>query len=516
MAVLTEDSVAHLGRIQRPLRVVDQWVYHTRLYAAAHAVADRHDLQLVQLNSFGCGLDAVTTDQVQEILEARGKIATRDQDRRAVEPRRGADPAALPQGRRAGASEDRRTRRRAAARRTRSARCSRKRCAAHTPSSRPRCRRSISAWSRRRSGFPATDFEVLPEVDTKAVNEGLTFVNNDACFPSILVVGQMMAALRSGRYDLHRTALLITQTGGGCRATNYIAFIRKALADAGMEHVPVISLNALGLEKNPGFRLSRKLLHPGPHVPRVRGPAHADALPRAAIRDGARFRAAPLRHVDGALPRSPRAPGVPALWENHPRHGQGFRHAGDPGRPAAPRRGRGRDPGEVPPDGEQPDRGPDRGGGRGGRGSRPHRLPPVRDLRGAVPPACPGRQPEGRAALARRHRHHGNVPRPAEAGPCPLIALPRALHDPGACPGRGRDRAAGQRHRRGMVPDGRDGRAHPRRGGGDCLHPALRLPAEPRHGQGHDPRAAPPPPRGDRCPPSTTIPGQARSTSSIG
>ena len=95
------------------------------------------------------------------------------------------------------------------------------------------------------------------------MNEGLTFVNNDACFPSILVVGQMMAALRSGRYDLDRTALLITQTGGGCRATNYIAFIRKALADAGMAHVPVISLNALGLEKNPGFRLSRTLLTRG-------------------------------------------------------------------------------------------------------------------------------------------------------------------------------------------------------------------------------------------------------------
>jgi len=88
-------------------------------------------------------------------------------------------------------------------------------------------------------------------------------VHNDACFPSILVVGQMMAALRSGRYDLRRTALLISQTGGGCRATNYIAFIRKALADAGMEHVPVISVNALGLENNPGFRLSADLIARG-------------------------------------------------------------------------------------------------------------------------------------------------------------------------------------------------------------------------------------------------------------
>ena len=102
--------------------------------------------------------------------------------------------------------------------------------------------------------------EILPEVDRGAVDEGLTFVNNDACYPSILVVGQMMAALRSGRYDLDRTALLITQTGGGCRATNYIAFVRKALADAGMSGVPVISLNALGMEKNPGFRITAPLL----------------------------------------------------------------------------------------------------------------------------------------------------------------------------------------------------------------------------------------------------------------
>ncbi len=109
----------------------------------------------------------------------------------------------------------------------------------------------------RLSGF---NLEILPEVDRKAVDVGLTYVNNDACYPSILVVGQMMSALRSGRYDPSRTALLISQTGGGCRATNYIAFIRKALADAGMGHVPVISVNALGLEKNPGFRLTLPFL----------------------------------------------------------------------------------------------------------------------------------------------------------------------------------------------------------------------------------------------------------------
>jgi predicted nucleotide-binding protein (sugar kinase/HSP70/actin superfamily) len=118
----------------------------------------------------------------------------------------------------------------------------------------------IIEYAFRLSGYR---LEILPDVDRSAVNEGLTFVNNDACFPSVLVVGQLMAALRSGRYDLERTALLISQTGGGCRATNYISFIRKALADSGMAHVPVISVNAMRLERNPGFRLSWRLVARG-------------------------------------------------------------------------------------------------------------------------------------------------------------------------------------------------------------------------------------------------------------
>ena len=76
MAVFTEDSMAHLGNVERPLRVVDQWVYHSRLYAAASFVALRTNIELIQLNSFGCGLDAVTSDQVQEILHNNGKIYT--------------------------------------------------------------------------------------------------------------------------------------------------------------------------------------------------------------------------------------------------------------------------------------------------------------------------------------------------------------------------------------------------------------------------------------------------------
>ncbi|MEJ1715051.1 2-hydroxyacyl-CoA dehydratase, partial [Escherichia coli] len=89
-------------------------------------------------------------------------------------------------------------------------------------------------------------FEVLPYVNAETIEEGLRYVNNDACYPTIIVVGQMIHALKSGQYDLDRTALLITQTGGGCRATNYISFLRKALKDAGMAHIPVISLNVGG------------------------------------------------------------------------------------------------------------------------------------------------------------------------------------------------------------------------------------------------------------------------------
>jgi len=267
LAVLSEDSVAHLGRVARPLRVVDQWTYHTRLYAAAHAVAEHPELEMVQLNSFGCGLDAVTTDQVQEILERHGKIhtvikideqsnlgaarirlrsliaAVKVREARGHKAVSGAAPVSAGSAAVRPAFTD----------------AMRKDYTILAPQMSPIHFRLLE-HAFRRSGYW---LEVLPEVDRGAVNEGLTFVNNDACFPSILVVGQMMAALRSGRYDLSKTALLISQTGGGCRATNYIAFIRKALADAGMAHVPVISLNALGLEKNPGFRLTPSLIARG-------------------------------------------------------------------------------------------------------------------------------------------------------------------------------------------------------------------------------------------------------------
>ncbi len=98
--------------------------------------------------------------------------------------------------------------------------------------------------------------------EKEIIDAGLRSVHNDACYPALLVIGQFIHALESGKYDTHKIALMMTQTGGGCRASNYIALIRKALKKAGFEYVPVISLNVSGLEKNPGFKLTPAMLYP--------------------------------------------------------------------------------------------------------------------------------------------------------------------------------------------------------------------------------------------------------------
>lgn len=102
--------------------------------------------------------------------------------------------------------------------------------------------------------------EILDNDNRAAIDMGLKFVNNDACFPSITVVGQIMSAVTSGKYDTDRLAVLMTQTGGCCRASNYVGFIRRALEKAGLPHIPVISLNANGMEKNPGFQFTVPLI----------------------------------------------------------------------------------------------------------------------------------------------------------------------------------------------------------------------------------------------------------------
>ena len=257
LAVLTEDSVAWMGEVERPLVVRDQWMYHSRLYEAAAFVKTRSDLEYIQLNSFGCGLDAVTTDEVKDILNASGKIYTtlkidevnnlgaaririrsliaamEDRDERGVKPVKG----------------------NAALRRKVFTSQMKKDYTLLCPQMAP------IHFDILKEAFVASGYkiDVMPAIDKSSIDTGLKYVNNDACYPALIVVGQIINALKSGKYDINKTAVLMSQTGGGCRASNYIGFIRKALKNAGMENVPVISVSA-GLEKNPGWKYSLPLL----------------------------------------------------------------------------------------------------------------------------------------------------------------------------------------------------------------------------------------------------------------
>lgn len=259
LAVFTEDSVAHLGQIERPLRVMDQWVYHNRLYRAATFSSVMPDLELVQLTSFGCGLDAVTADQVDEILKAKNRMYTlikidEGSNLGAVRIRIRSLIAAVKARQRSGKKMEERS---SAYNRVVYTKEMSKTHTIICPQMSPIHFRLIQE-AFRYSGF---NLVILDAIDAKAVDIGLKYVNNDACYPSILVTGQMIAALQSGKYDLDHTSVIMSQTGGGCRATNYIAFLRRALKDAGLEKIPVISLSAQGLEKNPGFKVSLVAIH---------------------------------------------------------------------------------------------------------------------------------------------------------------------------------------------------------------------------------------------------------------
>ena len=258
IAVFTEDSVAHLGHLERPIRVNDQWMYHSRLYSAANFVKTREDLDLIQLNSFGCGLDAVTTDEVYEILDGSDKIYTclkidEVNNLGAARIRIRSLIAAI---RAKQAQNKKRNIKPASIEKVSFTKQMRKEYTILCPQMSP-FHFGILEAAFNASGY---NLEVLPNDNKHAVDVGLKYVNNDACYPSLMVVGQIMDALLSGKYDLNKTAVIMSQTGGGCRASNYIAFIRRALKKAGMKQVPVISINLSGLESNPGFKLTLPLI----------------------------------------------------------------------------------------------------------------------------------------------------------------------------------------------------------------------------------------------------------------
>ena len=257
IAVLTEDSVSHLTSPERPLIVSDQWMYHSRLYAAASYVRTVENLDLIQLNSFGCGLDAVTTDQVNDILSGSDKIYTclKIDEVNNLGAARIRVRSLISALRVKAQKGTKRTIRPTSIQRRIFTKEMRKDYTILCPQMSPIHFELIeSAFNK--CGY---HLEVLPNDNKHAVDTGLKYVNNDACYPSLMVVGQIMQALLSGKYDLNKTAVIMSQTGGGCRATNYIGFIRRALEKAGMEQVPVISLNLSGLESNPGFSINADL-----------------------------------------------------------------------------------------------------------------------------------------------------------------------------------------------------------------------------------------------------------------
>lgn len=253
-AVLTEDSLPKVYKKLGNLRVNDQWVYHTRLYNAAAYVTLNDNLELVQLNSFGCGIDAVTTDQIAEILEGSSKLYT---------------ALKIDEVNNLGAVRIR----------------IRSLISAINMRERKKLERIASKYDYKRSEFTKKmyrqgisilapemspihfdllspvfekygyNFVVLENTTREAIDVGLKYVNNDACFPSVTMVGQIMDAVLSGKYDTNKLAIMMTQTGGCCRASNYVSFIRRALDKANLSHIPVISLNVGGIEKNSGFKV---------------------------------------------------------------------------------------------------------------------------------------------------------------------------------------------------------------------------------------------------------------------
>ena len=256
-AVLTEDSVSHLGNVERPIRVLDQWMYHTRLYEAADFVSKNKNLELVQLNSFGCGPDSIAAEQAEEILAKNGRLFTlikidEVSNLGAVKIRLRSLKAAIK-------AQEKQCKAVALAKENKS-RLNKKRVSRGytilAPQMAPVHFELLQA-SIRSEGY---DIRVLPTVDREDIETGLKYVNNDSCYPSIIVIGQLVRALQSGEYDIDNTAVIITQTGGPCRASNYLGLLKRALNTAGLEKVPVISASVTSLLKNKDLRVTPSLI----------------------------------------------------------------------------------------------------------------------------------------------------------------------------------------------------------------------------------------------------------------
>ena len=256
LAVLSEDSICHLSKLESNLRVVNQWEYHARIFHAADVVSQYDNIELVNLNSFGCGLDAIITDQAEEILRFNNKLFT---------------TIKIDEINNLGAAKIR------------------IRSLIASMNKRKEEKKTYTPYVYQKNYFKKSDKEhilLLPDMTSfhmpllesvlrscgykavylrettdNTIETGLKYVNNDACYPAIIVTGQLIEALQSGKYDLDNTSVIITQTGGGCRATNYIGLIRKALKDAGLEKISILSFNLSGMEKEQAFHITLPMVN---------------------------------------------------------------------------------------------------------------------------------------------------------------------------------------------------------------------------------------------------------------
>ncbi|MGN1357012.1 MAG: acyl-CoA dehydratase activase-related protein [Succinivibrionaceae bacterium] len=256
--VLTADSISHLTDDPEKLRIVNQWAYHSRLFRAGEITSRfKNNLAVLQLVSFGCGLDAITSDQLEEIQDINGRLYAQIK----IDEGMNLGPAKI-RIRSLIASMQERIRKQ-----TSVPSAERLEIPLFTEDMKKTHTLIVPQMSPIHFQFIETVFQAegykikfLPELTQNAVELGIRYVNNDACFPAIAVIGQLLEALKSSDLDLEHVALLITQTGGGCRATNYVGFLRKALRDSGLNHIPVIPISTNVDPYSPGFKLSKSMV----------------------------------------------------------------------------------------------------------------------------------------------------------------------------------------------------------------------------------------------------------------
>ncbi len=254
LPVLSEDAVFHIPVTEQRIRIVNQWSYHARLYHAAQFAAEHQNITLIQLSSFGCGLDALTTDQTREILERHKRIYTMIK---------------LDEVSNLGAARIRL--------RSLMAALARRQPVSYEqvpvwerPHFTAECRKTHTILAPQmapihfellKTVLRKYDYDVVipPMPDKAAIDMGLRYVHNDMCYPAIVVIGQLISALKSGSCDPDHTSIVLFQTCGACRATNYLSVLRLALRHAGFGQVPVFACYGLP-EETDSFVLGRECL----------------------------------------------------------------------------------------------------------------------------------------------------------------------------------------------------------------------------------------------------------------